>query len=342
MAARRSRIVFLTLLLLLIIALGAAYLLYQESVTPYRGYSEEQKLITIETGSSLNTVVNRAQAEGIVRHAWLLKAIFYYYHTAGKIKAGTYEFDRPLSPLEVHRKLIHGEFNYRSVTVIPGADRFDVQRTLVDSKIGNSMQAREALESPKTLQALAEIDPKIDSTEGFLYPETYFVSDWAGPQQAVLMMIHQFGKKYGAPEKQRAAEMGMTTVQVITLASLIEKEAANEEERQLISGVFYNRLAKSMLLQCDPTVIYAMKLAGVYNGQLLSDDLKRPSPYNTYINAGLPPGPICSPGAPSIHAALYPLVTDKLYFVLKPDGTHQFSATLAEHNRAVALYRHSR
>src|SRR5262249_14556733 len=176
------------------------------------------------------SVANKMHAEGILQNAWLLKGIFYYYHTAGKIKAGTYEFDRPLSPLEVHRKLIHGEFNYRSVTIIPGADFFDVQRNLVDSKIGNSMQAREALGSPKTLQALTEIDPKIDSVEGFLYPETYFVSDWAGPQQAVLMMIHQFGKKFGAAEKQQAKLLGMTTVQVITLASLIEKEAANEEE----------------------------------------------------------------------------------------------------------------
>ncbi|HET6267261.1 MAG TPA: endolytic transglycosylase MltG [Acidobacteriota bacterium] len=342
MAGRRSRIVVLLFLLILTVALAAAYLIYQECVTSYRGYTEEQKLITIETGSSLSSVANKMQTEGIVQHAWLLKGIFYYYHTAGKIKAGTYEFDRPLSPLEVHRKLIHGEFNYRSVTIIPGADFFDVQRNLVDSKIGNSMQVREALGSPKTLQALAEIDPKIDSVEGFLYPETYFVSDWAGPQQAVLMMIHQFGKKFGAAEKQQAKQLGMTTVQVITLASLIEKEAANEEERPLISGVFHNRLAKKMLLQCDPTVIYAMKLAGVYNGQLLSDDLKRPSPYNTYMNAGLPPGPICNPGAASIHAALFPIETDKLYFVLKPDGTHQFSATLAEHNRAVAIYRHSR
>jgi UPF0755 protein len=151
-------------------------------------------------------------------------------------------------------------------------------------------------------------------------------------------MIRQFKKQYTEPERRRARELKMNTVQVITLASLIEKETGVKPERPLISGVFHNRLQKSMLLQCDPTVIYALRLTNAYKGSLTYADLKKDSPYNTYVTPGLPPAPICNPGKDSIQAALYPVGTDKLYFVSKNDGTHYFSATLAEHNRAVQQY----
>ena len=151
-------------------------------------------------------------------------------------------------------------------------------------------------------------------------------------------MIKQFQKEYGVAERARAAELKMTTLQVIALASLIEKETGQPSERSLISGVFHNRLKKSMLLQCDPTVIYALMLDGKYDGHISRADLQFPSDYNTYFSPGLPPGPICNPGKESIRAALFPQQTDKLYFVSRNDGSHYFSSTLQEHNRAVQQY----
>jgi UPF0755 protein len=279
------------------------------------------------------------QEEGIVHCGWLLKALFRYHGTGGKIKAGEYAFDRPMTPEQVYEKLLKGEFVYRTITVVEGADQFDVQTALVNGRIGTPAEFETAVHSPETLAALRQIDPSLDSTEGFLFPETYFVAKWDSTQEAILMMLREFGKRYGENERHRARELGLSTLQVVTLASLIEKEAANEAERPLIAGVFQNRLRLKMLLQCDPTVIYAMKLAGIYNGRILTEDLHRPSPYNTYVNPGLPPSPICNPGQASLQAALYPSQTDKLYFVLKEDGAHYFSATLQEHNRAVAQYR---
>lgn len=290
-------------------------------------------------GASLDSIAREMQEEGVVRHGWLLKALFRYHGTAGRIKAGEYVFDHPMTPEQVYEKLLKAEFVYRTITIIEGADQFDVESAMVNARIGTALEFESAIRSPETHDALRKIDPSLDSTEGFLFPETYFIAKWDTTQKAILMMLREFGKRYGENERRRARELGLSTLEVVTLASLIEKEAANEAERPLIAGVFQNRLRLKMLLQCDPTVIYAMKLAGIYNGRILTEDLHRPSPYNTYMNPGLPPGPICNPGKASLQAALYPSQTDKLYFVLKEDGAHYFSATLQEHNRAVAQYR---
>jgi UPF0755 protein len=174
--------------------------------------------------------------------------------------------------------------------------------------------------------------------EGFLFPETYFLGKNDDTSTVLITMMHEFKKRYTSAFQQRASELGWSTIQVVTLASLIEKETGKKEERPLISGVFHNRMNKAMLLQCDPTVIYALLLRAEYKGYITKADLRLESPYNTYVTAGLPPGPICNPGEASIRAALYPEQTDKLYFVSRNDGSHYFSATLAEHNRAVQQY----
>lgn len=339
------RILKFTLFLLLFVAVAllcASYYVYSELNRPYKGYSEPKKAVSIAPGTSLNQIVHTMQSQGIVRHEWLLEGLFLYYGTTGKSKAGDYVFDRPMTTFQVYKKLLKGEFVYRVLKIIDGNDSFDVSRAVALAGVGQESEFAEALKSPATLDGLHAIDPSLNSTEGFLFPETYFVARWDSVQKAVLMMLDEFQKRYGQDKHKRAAELGMTTLQVVTLASLVEKEAANDQERPLIAGVFQNRLQKGMLLQCDPTVIYAMKLTNQYNGQILSRDLKMESPYNTYMVAGLPPGPICNPGLKSILAVLYPEKTDKLYFVLKDDHTHYFSSTLEEHNRAVAQYRRHR
>jgi UPF0755 protein len=336
MKLRRFATFFLLFLLVLAAAAGVGihYLL----ITPYKTYTERLLPITIAPGTSVNAIAQILYRKGVIIHPWVLKGLFIFNKTQGQSKAGDYVFDRALSPLQVYDKLLKGETHYSVLTIVEGSNIFDVERVLVTKNVGKQDEVRNALHSAQTIQALHGIDAGLNDPEGFLFPETYFLAKWEDAQKAVVLMLRQFNKHYGIPEKDRAKALGMTTLQIVTLASLIEKETAQSYERPLISSVFHNRLKKSMLLQCDPTVIYALILDGKYRGTIYRSDLQHPSLYNTYITAGLPPGPICNPGRASILAALYPQESEMLYFVAKNDGTHQFSSTLQEHNRAVQKY----
>jgi len=328
-------------LILILLAAGAGLVRYLID-TPYKGYAAPKTVVTIPAGSSVNMIAKMLHKKGMIRHPLLLTSIFIFRKTEGQSKAGDYVFDRALSPVEVYEKLMKGEIFYNVITVPEGSNLFDIASIVEAKGVGKPGVFERSLQSKEALSVLHSIVPGVLSAEGFLFPETYFLGKIDGPQKLVLVMLGQFRKHYGVPEQERAKALGLTTVQVITLASLIEKETGRPSERPLISGVFYNRLKRSMLLQCDPTVIYALLLAGEYSGRILRQDLQRNSPYNTYVHSGLPPGPICNPGSASIQAALYPEETDKLYFVSKNDGTHYFAATLEEHNRAVQRYQRNK
>lgn len=339
MASKLRKFVFGLFLLVMLGVLGAGLYLYESLRMPYKGYSEPKIAVTISPGMSLNSIVYTLHQKGIVRNPELLKGIFLWKQTSGQSKAGDYVFDRPLAPLEVYEKLLKGEMSYTVVTIPEGTSIFDMPPVLQNKDlIQSAEELQKLLRSPTILNELKTIDTEINSAEGFLFPETYFLGKTDTGEKMILLMIRQFKKQYGNEERARAKELNMSTMQVVTLASLIEKETGQKSERSLISGVFHNRLKRSMLLQCDPTVIYALRLVNGYRGFLTYDDLKKESPYNTYVTPGLPPSPICNPGKASIQAALHPLGTDKLYFVSKNDGSHHFSATLAEHNRAVQQY----
>jgi UPF0755 protein len=338
----RGKKVFLFLFLLFVGAGGAAVAyVYTLFIAPYKGYAEPKIAVTIPEGSSLNWIMTNLYQKGVIRHPWLLYAIFLYNRTQEQSKAGDYVFDRPLTPFEVYQKLLKGEMFYTVVTIPEGSSLFEIEFILNSRKICSPEQFRQIIVSQTTLAGLKSIDATITSAEGFLFPETYFLGKRDGVQELVLMMLKEFQKHLGPAEKQRAQELGMTVLQIMTLASLIEEETGEDSERPLVSAVFHNRLKKSMLLQCDPTVIYVMKMSNEYKGRLLRKDLERDSQYNTYRYPGLPPGPICNPGLESIKAALYPQQSEMLYFVSKNDGTHYFSATLQDHNQAVQRYRRS-
>lgn len=333
------RNILVAVFILFVIAAGTLFYLNKLLYIPYRGYSEPKIAVSIPQGSSLDSIVRALHQKGVIQYPWLLRGIFYVKKTEGKSKAGDYVFDRPMSPMEVYEKLMKGEVTYTVVTIPEGSNIFDLQSILQQKSLATKEQFASAVQAPDVQQALHAIDPSLHDLEGFLFPETYFLSKRDTPSDLLRMMLQQFSKHYGSAEKTRAAQLQMNTLQVITLASLVEKETAQPNERPLIAGVFYNRLKRSMPLQCDPTVIYALLLTGHYRGEIYKSDLKTSSAYNTYVTSGLPPGPICNPGKDSIHAVLNPEQTDKLYFVSKNDGTHYFSATLEEHNRAVHQYR---
>jgi UPF0755 protein len=195
------------------------------------------------------------------------------------------------------------------------------------------------LQKAADAQFAASLGIEGESLEGYLFPETYKFNRGSNPEIILRRMVDRFNTVFNQDMEKQAAAVGLSRKELITLASLVEKETGCAEEKPVIAAVFLNRLGKGMRLDCDPTVIYSLKLENsAFNERLNRNHLKKESPYNTYLNVGLPPGPICSPGLDSIQAVLHPAKASYLYFVSKNDGTHQFSDTLEEHNRAVNAY----
>jgi UPF0755 protein len=250
-----------------------------------------------------------------------------------KIRAGFYSVYRSMNLLDLLKVLRNGQIIEYEITVIEGDSLREVAAKLSEKNI---IQEEEFLQISSDRSFLASHGIQSPSLEGYLYPDTYRIPKGMDPKEAVGMMISKLREQYSEKLRERSAEIGMSEREVLTLASIIEKEAARDDERPLISAVYHNRLRKNILLQADPTAVYGIKSAGE---KVTSDDLKRKTPYNTYIIKGLPPGPISSASIKSIIAALYPADVKYLYFVSNNDGTHRFSVTAAEHAAAVRAYR---
>ncbi|HEV2495972.1 MAG TPA: endolytic transglycosylase MltG [Terriglobia bacterium] len=321
----------------LILLAGGAALLYRELVRSYRGYGESV-LLEIQPGTSSPQVAGLLVSRGVLAH----RIPFLLLHVAGRLrhrslKAGEYLFDGPLTPIQIYRKLIHGDVYLHPVVIPEGSDRFDMARIL-HQQIG--MDAPAFLDVTSQPQAVHDLDPQAPSLEGFLFPDTYRFARGASPAAVALAMMLRFRHVLEArfpPELRQSPER---LHQVLTLASLVEKETPATQERPMIAGVFTRRLAARMPLQCDPTVVYAARLDHQSGpGPITEDELALDSPYNTYRNPGLPPGPICSPGEVSLRAALDPAPGKALYFVSNNHGGHVFASTLAEHQHNVARYR---
>jgi len=333
------------LLLILIAVIGGAIWLRNEIYTPYQ-HEGAKKTITIESGASTSAIVARLYEEGILKYEWPTLIWLRVFPSAKRFKAGEYEFKSPISPHDVIDQLIRGSLNTRQFTIPEGFNRFDIARMLYGLGLKEPPPPRlEDLQALfKNTSLIADLDPQATTLEGYLFPDTYDYTANSKRAQLVEAMVKRFREVYTPEMQARAEEMKMSARQAVTMASLIEKEARVDGERELISSVFHRRLMMKMNLACDPTVIYAAILAGKYRGKIYKSDLDRDSPYNTYTRVGLPPGPIASPGKRSLQAALNPAETDYLYFVVdakKNDGSHAFSATSAQHDKAVQALRQS-
>jgi UPF0755 protein len=247
------------------------------------------------------------------------------------VKAGEQALDPSLNTWETLALLARGNFKLHPFTVPEGWSMAEIARLAEASGLGSAQEFLAICRDPETLRSLGIEAP---SLEGYLFPDTYNFPRGTSLAAVVKAMTGQFFKVWGR-YRDEAAARGLTMNQAVTLASIIEKETGDPAERPLISAVFYNRLAKGMRLQTDPTVIYGIP---GFTGNITRADLERPHPWNTYVIPGLPPGPIASPGEAAISAAVRPVQADYLYFVSKNDGTHHFSSTLKEHNRMVAQY----
>jgi UPF0755 protein len=317
----------LGLFLLVLLAVGALAWLV---LTPYGPQSET--FVNIAPGSSVVAIGRMLQTAGVVRSRYAFDMVRWLRH--GKLQAGVYLFDHPAPVTEVYARIARGDVVTISLTVPEGANVFDIAARVERAGLGTRQDFMAAASAQKGL--IADLDPGAKSLEGYLFPDTYRFPPTVTAVQIVAAMVKRF--------RLAAAQLGLkvSVHQVVTIASLVERETAVDAERPLVASVFVNRLAKNMPLQTDPSVIYGLELAGKWRGTIYASDLTRDTPYNTYLHAGLPPGPVANPGIPSLRAALDPAKTNYLYFVAAgtdAQGHALFAETLEEHNRNVAEYR---
>lgn len=336
MARNRAGKRWLQILLMLVVALlGIVAALKIAWSRPYRNFVGSEKFIVVARGTPSHEVARVLQQEGIVRHWALFLSYLKLARPGSRLQAGEYRFDAPLSTAQAAEKLIHGWIYYHELTVPEGYSFLDIA-DLLEQKGFSS--AKEFLVAAERAEAIAGLNVKARTLEGFLFPDTYRLARGTTAQEIADIMVKRFLEIHAALEAD-IKQSPLNLTEILTLASLIEKETGVDSERELVSAVFHNRLRRRMPLQCDPTVVYAAKLRGTYRGKIFQSDLDFNSPYNTYRRLGLPPGPIANPGRQSIEAALKPAKVDFLYFVADNNGGHVFSKTLAEHQRAVAAYR---
>jgi UPF0755 protein len=303
---------------------------------PYAAWTGTEAVVTLPRGLPAGSMVDRLAEAGVVRSPAVLKAWVMATGAAGRLRAGTYRFDRPLSPLEVLQKIEAGEVMVQAVTIPEGLDLEEIAWRLAEAGFGSQEAFLRCFRDPR---AIRDLDPAATDLEGYLFPDTYHFPVGETPERIAAALIRQFRQVAGPAFRTEAARLGLSLRQTVTLASLVEEETSLALERPKISRVFHNRLAAGMRLECDPTVLYAMRRQGENVSRLYYRHLRFDSPWNTYVHAGLPPGPICSPGRASLEAAVRPESGDALYFVAAPGGGHRFSRDLATHSRAVAQWR---
>lgn len=326
------------LALLVIAAMGAfAGWLDSQISRPYRGHRPEKVFVDIPHGTSRWGVSGILAQDDIIRSR-LAFAVFSAWHFRRPLQAGEYYFDHQLDSREVFWKISKGEIFVHIVTIPEGWTMFDIADELDRQGI---CSRSDFLIGTHDTSLVSDIAPHSQSLEGFLFPSTYEFKHHTTCAQVTETMVRHFRAVWDTVDPQGSLPLpqNLNLKQVITMASLVERETPNPAERPLVAGVFYNRLKRGYALQCDPTVQYAMSLAGHPEKNLTGNDLHIDSPYNTYKHRGLPPGPIANPGEASLRAALAPAETEYLYFVANDQGGHFFSKTLAEHNRNVARYR---
>jgi UPF0755 protein len=317
-------------------AAGAAgWVLYQRTQEPFRGYATAEQFVDVAGGQGSMAIGRRLVETGVVRDELTFRVALWMSGRARELKAGEYRFDRPLTATEVIDRLAKGDVYERLLTFAEGLTMAEMAKVFEERGFGSAAEFAKAASDASLIR---DLDPAAPDLEGYLFPETYALPRNPPAADVVKQMVSLFKQSFDAGLRAEASAAGLSVRQVVTLASLVEEETAQPAERPLVAAVYRNRLARGMLMQADPTVIYALQKAGRYDGNIRRADLQFDSPYNTYRYAGLPPGPIASPGRAALQAAVRPADVQHLYFVSRNDGTHAFADTLSEHNRNVATW----
>jgi UPF0755 protein len=321
-------------LLLIVALIGGAggWWIYSKTVEPYRGYSEPEVFVDIPPGSSTATIAGRLVEAGVVRDTRTFQVALWISGRSRSLRAGEYRFEAPMHALDVIDKIARGDVHRRRLTFREGLTITEMAQVFEERGFGSAADFEKAAGNAALIHNL---DPDARDLEGYLFPETYALPRGTTAAALVEQMVEAFENALTPDIRNNAAAAGLTIRQLVTLASLVEKETGTAPERPLVAAVYSNRMKIGMGMQADPTVIYALQKAGRYDGNLRREDLQFDSPYNTYRYAGLPPGPIAAPGKASLEAAAKPADVDYLYFVSKNDGSHVFASTLEEHNKNV-------
>ena len=330
-----------------------------------------QTIVMLHPGYSTRRIASELKSAGVIRSKQAFILWRYISHRRS-LKAGEYLFDKPANIIDVQKRLRRGDVYFHTVVVPEGFTMFDIARAIEAAGLGPAQDFLKVAQSDTAL--IADLAPTAPSLEGYLFPNTYQFSRMQSMEEMASEMVCQFrivAAQLGlsAPEGTTASESaknghhcGLIILQVrvqirdqneaqqkpplgleqtVTMASIVEKETAVSDERPMVASVYYNRLAKNIALDADPSIIYGELLAGTYTGALHHDDMHFDSPYNTYRHVGLPPGPIANPGKSSLEAAMHPAQSDYYYFVADATGHHRFAHTLEEHDKNVAAYRHA-
>jgi UPF0755 protein len=316
-----------------ILGIAGGWFFWRALRTPHQGFTEPKTRVEVRRGQATAAILQNLQRHGVLRDEWIPLVYLKLLRGRDSLKAGVYEFDKPLSAIEVIDKLVRGDVVLKTITVREGLDRFAVAKLFAEEGLGTEKEWDAATRDPDLIRDLA---PNAESLEGYLFPDTYKFNPGTGAKPIVQAMVDNFRKHWG--NEIALITTGLDAHQTVTLASIVETEAQQPQERPVVASVYINRVRRRMLLGADPTVIYALKLAGRWDGNIRKADLQIASPYNTYKTPGLPPGPIANPGLASLRAAAAPATTPYLYFVARNDGSHVFSTTNEEHNRNVEKY----
>lgn len=318
------------------VALAAAFFIYQLVLMPV-GSGADEILFEVRPGQTLGQISASLQEQHLIRNARAFQAYAKFRGQAAKFKIGEYALHAGMRPDEIMAVLVSGKSVSRKITFAEGLSVFDLAQIVEKNGIGTREEFFALVNDRAFIKSLLGED--LPSLEGYLYPETYQITKFEGTRGLLTQMVKRFLRVWQAEIEPYARTSGWTRNQIVTFASIVEKETGAGFERPLVSSVFHNRLKKNMRLQTDPTVLYGMALKqGRMPYNISRQDLLTPTPYNSYTTAGLPPTPIANPGKEALQAALRPAQTKYLYFVSKNNGTHVFSETLQQHNQAVRDY----
>lgn len=329
---RKLGFIIFVLVFVGICTIGALYLHLMSWADRPVGTAAEEKLFTVPAGWGLKKTADALRQEGLVSNALRFTILTRLDGKDKLLKAGEYFFSTTMTPREILGQMVEGRVHLYRLTIPEGYNLVQIAAAVAAAGLATEKDFLDTARDPETAKHQGI---EAETLEGYLFPDTYYFPRGLDSITIIATMVRQFRAAYKPDWEQQANNLGMTLHEVVTLASIIEKETGAPEERPLIASAFHNRLRKGMRLETDPTVIYGIP---DFDGNLTRRDLETHTPYNTYKINGLPPGPIASPGALSLEAALHPAQTDYLYFVSKRNGTHQFSTTIRAHNAAVRKY----
>ena len=328
------RLLMFVLFAVAVTAVAAGALWYRVTA-PYKGYDEAEKFVEVPPRSGPSAIGRALIDAGIVRDRVTWRLAIELSGAERGLHAGEYRFSEPVSARDVVARLAKGDVYLRPITFREGLSIAEMARMFEAQGLGSAAAFTKAASDASLV---ASLDPDAPDLEGYLFPETYGMNRRSSPSTLVRAMVARFEAVFGPELREAAKARGMSVREVVTVASLVEKETAKPDERPMVAAVYRNRLKIGMPLQCDPTVIYGLQRARRYDGNLTREDLAFDSPYNTYRYPGLPPGPIAAPGRGSLEAAVHPADVDYLFFVSRNDGSHIFSRTYEEHRRYVQEY----